>query len=148
MTRSRALHLPMFVVLLLAAPLLAACGGSSDKSPTGPSGGNNQTASTVTTPSSATIARGATTTTTVVFSATGGLSINALHLQRQFPGISLEQTSSQTVGTTITKIYTIGADATVPVGVHDVRFWSTLTGYTGTGTPPATLAIFKLTVTQ
>lgn len=139
----------MFLVLFLAAPLVAGCGGSSeDPTPAGPRVGNDQTASAVATPSSATIARGATTTTTVVYVATGGLTRSSFGINIPVPGISVTQNSSQTAGTAITRAYTIGADATVPIGIHAVRFSTPITGYTGNGVVPTASATFTLTVTQ
>ncbi len=141
----------MFLALLLAAPLLAGCGDSSDGGPAGLGGPpGNQTASAVATPSSGTIARGTTTSTTVVYSATGGLVIGSSYtISRQHSGISVDQTSTQTSGSTITKVYAIGADGTVPLGTHEIRFSTPVSGHTGDG--PAVLnvvATFILTVTQ
>ena len=144
MTRSRVRPTSIFPVLLIM--FAAACGGSSDEGPAGPGEGNNQTASAVASPVGATIARGGTTTVTVVFSATGGLTISQININRQFPGISVTQTSSQTVGTTITRVFTIGADNTVPVGTHDVRFSPSVSGNAGPLPPQITNATFTLTV--
>lgn len=136
----------LFPALLLVAG--AACGGSSDGGPAGLEEEGTQTALAVPSPSSATIARGGTTTVTVVFSTTGGLTVSQINITRQYSGISVTQASSQTVGTTITRVFTIGADNTVPIGAHDVRFSPSVSGNTGSLPPQITNAIFTLTVTQ
>ncbi len=135
-----------FLVLCFVTTLVAACGGSSDDPGiTTFQGGERQTATATATPSSGTIARGATTSTTVVFAATGGITFTSTGTYKQYSGISVDFTSTQTVGTTITRTYTIGADASVPAGVHEVRFTAPISGATGTVSTP--VAIFRLTVT-
>lgn len=136
-----------YLVVILASAQIGACGGSSEEPGLGPQG-NNQTASAVATPASATAARGATANTVIVFSATGGLTIgSSFGINRQFAGIAVNQTSTQTTGSVITRSYAISADATVPIGVHEVRFSTPVTGYTGSGTAPTAVAVFSLTVT-
>lgn len=136
------------VLFGLALPLLVSC-GSSDDGGTGPKGVETQTASASISPSSATIARGGSTSVTVVYKATGGLVIGSSYgFNKQYEGISIDQTSSVTSGSTITTIYSVGADATVPTGTSDVRFSTPVSGYTGTGSvPTAIAATLKLTVT-
>ncbi len=149
MTRTPARAVARFLLLSFAAPLVLACGSSSDSTGPGPSGGNTQTASAVATPAGATVARGGATSATVVYSASSGLTIgSSFGIQRQYSGITVNQTSTQQSGNTITRVYSISPDASVPLGTTLVRFSTTVTGYTGTGTAPTSNADFSLTVTQ
>lgn len=149
MSHARRRRLPMVLALLLTVPIMVACGSSDPASPgPGGGGGGNQNVTAVATPSGATVARGVTTSTTVVFSATGGLIIGgSLTINRQYGGIRVDQTSTQTSGTTITRVFAISADATVPAGTHEVRFVSPVTGFAD-GSSGTTVAVFRLTVTQ
>lgn len=142
-------RLPMVLAFLLTAPVLVACGSSDPASPGGGGGlGGNQNVTAVATPASATVARGVTTSTTVVFSATGGLIVGgSLTINRQYGGIKVDQTSTQTSGSTVTRVFAISADATVPAGTHEVRFVAPVTGFTD-GSSGTTVAVFRLTVTQ
>ena len=85
---------------------------------------------------------------TVVYTRTGGLTFKSTAVQRQYTGISITQTSTQTVGTTITRVYAISADETVPAGTHAVNFSAAIDNYTGTGVPPTPKAVFSLVVTE
>ena len=105
------------------------------------------TASAAVTPLGATIARGGTTTATVVFTVTGGLRINKILVSRGYAGISIVDQSSKTVAGTITRVFTIGADNTIPPGAHQVTFKPSVTGYSGDQAPPIHNAVFTLTVT-
>lgn len=149
MYRRRVRTIAMYCFVSLVAPLVLACSGSDGISDPPTDNGNDQTASAVATPSGATIAHGATTSATIVYSASSGLVIgSSFGIQRQYSGISVTQTSTQRSGNTITTVYTIGADATVPAGTHIVTFSTAVTGYTGTGSAPTAVAKFNLTVTQ
>jgi hypothetical protein len=149
MHRSRARITATYLFALIAAPLVLACSGTETISGTDGDNGGNQTASAVATPSSATIAHGGTTSTTVVYSASNSLTIgSSFSIQRQYSGISVTQTSTQQSGNTITKVYTIGADNTVPAGTHLISFSTPVTGYAGNGTAPTAFVQFSLTVTQ
>lgn len=130
----------------MAAPIFLACsGGSTSPDPGGGGGGvQTQIASAVATPRNATIARGGSATTTVVYSASSNLTISSFNIQRQYDGISVTQTSNQGSGTNVTKAYSIGADATVPLGTHVVTFFIAVNGATSTVT--TTKAEFSLTV--
>ena len=144
MTR-RSGRLALVMPSLLFA-LVAACGGSQDT--LGPAQLGKPTASAAVSPAGATIARGGTTTATVVFTASGGLKINQILVSRPFAGITIVDKSSRTEGTTITRVFIIGADNTIPAGEHQVNFKPSVTGYTGDMAPPITNAIFTLTVTE
>ena len=143
MTGRRVLLTAVVPALLFAT----ACGGSSDDGLTGPDGGN-QTATAVASPAGATVSRGGTTTVTVVFSATGGLNISKIVVSREYVGISIKESSTQTRGTTITRVFTIGADDSIPIGAHEVSFTPSVSGIRGYLNPQITNAIFTLTVTQ
>ena len=88
------------------------------------------------------------TNTTVVYSTGGGLTIgSSFGITLQVSGIVVNQTSTQTVGSRITRGYSISADASVPIGAHQVKFSTPVAGYTGTGSAPTAVATFTLTVT-
>lgn len=144
MTARRARLASMVPPLLFTFAM--ACGGSRES--LAPESGGAQTAAAAVSPAGATVARGGTTTATVVFTVTGGLRINKILVSRPFAGITIVDKSSKTVGTTITRVFTIGADTTIPAGSHQVSFKPSVTGYSGSVTPPITNAIFTLTVTQ
>jgi hypothetical protein len=129
----------------LLLPLVTACIKAEES--LGPESLGAQTAAAAVSPSGATIARGGTTTATVVFTVSGGLRINKILVSRPFAGITIVDKSTKTVGTTITRVFTIGADSTIPAGAHQVSFKPSVTGYSGS-VPPITNAIFTLTVTQ
>lgn len=140
---------PPLLVLALIVSSLAACGGaSSDGGATGPGGRSNQSATTVATPATATIARGALASTTIVYSTTGGLVLGGGGgINKQYAGITVNQTSTSGSGASITEVYSIGADATVPSGTHNVTFSKPLSGWTGTGPSSASTQVtFRLTV--
>ena len=106
-----------------------------------------QTATATVTPTGATVTRGVSTNTTLVVTTTGGLTIDALNIQRQWSGISISQVSTQTSGGTLTRVYAIAADANVPLGSHAINFRPSISGYTGSGVPPTPAAVFTITVT-
>ena len=141
MTRRRVLAagLPAMVFALVAA-----CGGADES--LAPQSYGPQTAAAAVTPAGATIVRGGTTTATVVFTVSGGLRINKILVSRPFAGITIVDKSSKTEGTTITRVFTIGADNSIPEGAHQVSFKPSVTGYSGSVAPPITNAIFTLTV--
>ena len=143
MTRRRLQLAAGFPAVVFA--FAAACGGADES--LAPQSRGPQTAAAAVTPLGATIARGGTTTATVVFTVTGGIRINKILVSRPFAGITIVDKSSKTVGTTITRVFTIGADASIPEGAHQVSFKPSVTGYSGS-VPPITNAIFTLTVTQ
>lgn len=106
-----------------------------------------QTATATVSPTGASVARGVGTNITLVVTATGGLTINALNIQRQWAGIAVTQVSTQTSGGTLTRVFTITPDASVPIGAHAVNFRPSISGYTGSGVPPTPNAVFTVTVT-
>lgn len=148
MTRDRKRCLSMLLALFLTAPFLAACGGSSDS--TGPDGEGAQTATATATPSAGTIARGgATTSTTLAQTTTGGLAMGPTAITKPFAGISVSASTATTItGSTRTAGYLIAASASVPVGNHEIKFTAPISGYTGNGSAPTSVATFTLTVTQ
>lgn len=73
--------------------------------------------------------------------------MSALNIRRQAVGITVNQISTQTVGSTITRVFAISPDVTVPAGLHEVRFEATVAGWTGSTTAPLPQATFSLTVT-
>lgn len=131
-----------------AAVFLALVACSSDDGPTDPNpnppGSNG--INTVATPPSATIARGGTTTTTVTFTTFGGATLGSTTINRQFAGITVTQTSTQTEGATTTRTYTIGADNTIAAGSHEIRFIPSVSGGANESTT-INSATFVLTVT-
>ena len=145
MTRTRARGIAGYFALSLALPVIFACsGGSTDPDPPGGGGGELEFASVVATPTSATISKGGSTSTTVVYAASPGITYTSFGIQRQYSGISVTQTSTQGSGTNVTRVYTIGADATVPTGTHIVTFSTGITG--AKNTVNHTNAQFSLTV--
>jgi hypothetical protein len=132
---------------VLVALSVVACGGSDGDGPTDPDPVPTQGATAVATPNGAVISRGgATTSVTVVFTAIGGVTINSITINKQYPGITVTQTSTQTSGNVITRVFAIGADNTVPLGTHEIRFTPAISG--ATVTPQVTIGRFNLTVTQ
>jgi hypothetical protein len=107
-----------------------------------------QTALAAVSPGGATIAQGQTTDATVAITVTGGLKIEAILVLRPYDGISIVDKSTKTVGNTVTRVFTIGADNTIPAGSYQVSFAPGVTGATGDVTPEITVANFTLTVTQ
>jgi hypothetical protein len=107
-----------------------------------------QTALAAVSPGGATIAQGQTTDATVAITVTGGLKIEAIIVLRPYEGISIVDKSTKMVGNTLTRVFTIGADKTIPAGTHQVSFAPGVTGSTGDVTPEITVANFTLTVTQ
>ena len=85
---------------------------------------------------------------TVAITVTGGLKIEAILVLRPYDGISIVDKSTKTVGNTVTRVFTIGADNTIPAGSYQVSFAPGVTGATGDVTPEITVANFTLTVTQ
>jgi hypothetical protein len=144
MTLGRARFAPALTALLIA--LVAGCGGSDES--LGPESAGGLRAAASVSPLGATITRGGATTATVIFTVSGGLRINQIIVSRPFAGIRIVDKSSKTVGTTITRVFTISADSTIPSGAHQVSFKPSVTGYAGDIAPPITDAIFTLTVTQ
>lgn len=142
-------HSLQVLALSLTLPVFAACGGSSsDDTGMGPTGGVTQTATAVATPANATVARGGSANTTIVWSATGGLVFTgSFSIQRQYAGITIDQTSRTGSGANITETFTIGADATVPLGTHNVFFSTMPNGWVGMGTRSGAQVAFVLTVT-
>ena len=140
-------RLSMFHVFFLAAPLFVACSGGESNGPGG-DGGDNQTASATATPSSGTVTRGgATTATTLVQTTTGGLAQGQTAIEKPFPGISVSSSTAATIsGSTRTQGFAIGASASVPVGSHTIRFTAPISGYTGNGSAPTSVATYTLTV--
>jgi hypothetical protein len=135
------------LVGLLMAMSVAACGGSDGNGPTDPDPVPTQGATVVATPNGAVISRGgATTSVTVVFTAFGGVTINSITIAKQHAGVTVTQTSTQTSGNVITRVFAIGADNTVPLGTHEIRFTPAISG--ATVTPQVTIGRFNLTVTQ
>lgn len=148
MFRNHARRLSVSFLAALAVPLLLGCG--SGDSPTEPDGeGGDQTASATATPSSGSVATGEKVTTTIVFSATGGLTIGSSYtINRPLTGITVDQVSSETSGSTITKVYEIEVDATVPPGSYAINFSTPVHGYLAGGSGPTHVnATFTLTVT-
>ncbi len=148
MTLTRPLRLSGYLLVSMLAPMMLACSGSTE-----PDGGCDdcgpgevQIASSVATPKNATIARGGATNTTVVYFASPNLRITAYQIQKQYGGITVNQTSTQGSGNNVTRAFTISADASVPLGTHIVNFWISVDG--ATNTVQTTRAEFSLTVTQ
>ena len=138
---------PVTCLLALLA-LVTACGASD--SSTAPDREETQVASASAAPTSASVARGGTTPVTVSYRATGGLVIGQSYtINMSVEGLTVNQVSSTTAGSTITTVYSVGANASVPIGTHTVRFSTPVSGYTGTGSvPTAIVATFSLTVTN
>ncbi len=137
------------MALALTILALTACGGSSsDDGGFGPREGANQSATTVATPATATIARGGSTSTSIVYSTTGGLTLGGGgSINKQYAGISVDQTGGSGSGASITEVYTIRADVSVPTGTHNVTFSKPVSGWTGSGpASAATQVTFRLTV--
>lgn len=87
--------------------------------------------------------------TTLVQATTGGLAMGPTAISKPFAGISVSPSTATTItGSTRTTSYLIGASASVPVGNHEIRFTAPISGYTGNGVAPTSIATFTLTVTQ
>ncbi|HEX6316188.1 MAG TPA: hypothetical protein VFZ73_15060 [Gemmatimonadaceae bacterium] len=142
MTRRRARH--AFLVPSLLLPLVAACRNDS----LGPDQLGDPTASAAVSPAGATIRNGGTTTATVVFTVTGGLRLNKIVVSRGYAGISIVDKSSKMSGTTLTRVFTIGADNTIPAGAHQISFRPSVAETSGSAAPQITEAVFTLTVSQ
>lgn len=135
---------PAFILSLLLA-LVAGCGADEGL---GPDQLGDPTASAAVSPAGAEIRNGGTTTATVVFTVTGGLRLNKIVVAREFAGISIVDKSTTISGNTLTRVFTIGADNTIPPGDHEISFRPSVAETTGGVTPQITEAIFTLTVSQ
>ena len=144
MTRTRARGITRFFALSLALPMVFACSGDSTGPDEGGGPGELQFATAVATPKSATIAKGGSVSTTLVYTASPNITFNSFTIQKQHAGISITQTSTQGSGNSITRVYSIGADATVPSGTHLIRFTMSISG--ATSTVNQTSGEFNLTV--
>ncbi len=133
------------VLAALLFVFVAACGGAEEAR--GPDQRAAQTAAAAVSPGGATIAQGETTTATVAITVTGGLKIEAIIVMRPYDGITIVDKSTKMVGNTLTRVFTIGADNTIPAGSHQLGFAPGVTGSTGELTPEITGATFTLTVT-
>ena len=146
MTHDQVSRSSTLLAILIIVASLAAC---SESSPAEPDNTETQTVTSTISPMSATVAQGSSTPITVAFTASGGLMLgSSFTINTPVAGIMVTEDSRQTVGSTTTLGFTVGADGSVPAGIHSVRFSTPVTGYTGTGSAPTANVTFSLTVTQ
>jgi hypothetical protein len=143
MSRRRA-RLAVLVQTFLFA-FVAACGADESVAP-GQLG--DPTATAAVSPAGAAIHNGGTTTATVVFRVTGGLTLNKIVVSRGYAGITIVDKSTKMTGTTLTRVFTIGADNTIPPGAHRITFRPSVATVAGSPEPQITEAVFTLTVSQ